>query len=174
MSIVADFDPAFERTIQNEGGYRLVNIPADKGGQTYAGIARNYHPNWPGWRYIDAGDMQNLELSALVRGFYRDEFWEKISGDGISSQMIAEAIFDFAVNAGVGVAAKLAQIVVGATPDGRIGPITLSKLNAMDEGIFVLKYAIAKITRYADICNKDRSQGKFLLGWINRTLRGLS
>jgi len=44
----------------------------------------------------------------------------------------------------------------------------------MDEGTFVLKYAIAKISRYADICNKDHSQGKFLLGWINHTLRGLS
>jgi len=91
--------------IQNEGGYRLVNVPADKDGQTYARIARNYHPNGPGWRYIDCGDMQNLELPALVRGFYRDEFWEKISGDGIASQMIAEAVFDFAVNAGVGVVA---------------------------------------------------------------------
>jgi len=103
---MADFDSAFDRTIQNEGGYRLVNIPADKGGQTYAGIARNYHPNGPGGRYIDAGDMQNLKLPALVRGFYRDEFWEKISGDGIASQMIAEAVFDFAVNAGVGVGCK--------------------------------------------------------------------
>jgi hypothetical protein len=33
-----------------------------------------------------------------------------------------------------------------------------------------MKFAIAKVARYASICNNDRSQNKFLLGWINRTL----
>jgi len=169
-----DFNPAFERMIQNEGGYKLVNIPADRGGQTYAGIARNFHPNWPGWRFIDSNDLQNLELSAQVRSFYRESFWDKISADKINSQMVAETIFDFGVNAGPVTAAKLAQIVIGAVPDGRIGPVTLEKLNAMDEAQFVLKFALAKMARYAEICNKDRSQTKFLLGWLNRTLRGLA
>lgn len=170
---MAEFNPAFDKMIQNEGGYRSVNVPADRGGQTYAGIARNFHPNWPGWRFIDKGDLQNLEISSLVRDFYRTQFWEKISGDQIASQLIAETIFDFGVNAGIATAAKLAQIVVEAVPDGRIGPVTLSKLNGMDESQFALQYAIAKIARYADICNKDRNQSKFLLGWLNRTIRGL-
>lgn len=171
---MATFDPAFDKMIQNEGGYRLVNVQADRGGQTYAGIARNYHPNWAGWRYIDTGDMQNLELSSLVRDFYKTQFWDKVAGDKISSQIIAEAIFDFGVNAGTTTAVKLAQIVVGSVPDGRIGPVTLDKLSNLDETLFAVKYAIAKIARYAEICNKDRSQSKFLLGWINRTIRGLS
>jgi len=38
---------------------------------------------------------------------------------------------------------------------------------------FVASYALAKIRRYSDICNRDRSQSKFLLGWINRSLSGL-
>lgn len=171
---MADFNPAFEEMIRNEGGYRLTSIAGDRGGQTYAGIARNFHPNWPGWRYIDTNDMQNLELSRLVREFYRTQFWEKISGDAMQKQGIAQTIFDFAVNAGVPVAAKLAQLVVDAVPDGRIGPNTLALLDAMDEGAFALKYALAKITRYAEICNKDRTQTKFLLGWLNRTIKGLT
>jgi len=118
--------------------------------------------------------MQNLELSRLVREFYRAQFWEKISGDALQKQGIAQTIFDFAVNAGVPVAAKLAQLVVDAVPDGRIGPKTLERLDAMDEGVFALKYALAKITRYAEICNKDRTQTKFLLGWLNRTIKGLT
>lgn len=167
------FDAAFERMIMNEGGYRLTNVANDRGGQTYAGIARNFHPNWAGWRYIDANDLGNLDLSRLVREFYKEQFWDKVSGDAIERPAIAETIFDFAVNAGVSTAVKLAQIVVEAMPDGRIGPATLAKLNAMDD-TFVLRYALAKVARYAQICNKDRTQSKFLLGWINRTIKGLA
>lgn len=171
---MATFAPAFEHMIVNEGGYRLTDVAADRGGQTYAGIARNFHPGWAGWRYIDANDLQDPQLSYLVREFYKTQFWDKVSGDAIERQAIAASIFDFAVNAGVLTAAKLAQLVVGAVPDGRIGPATVEKLNAMDESVFALKYALAKIARYAEICNKDRSQSKFLLGWVNRTLKGAS
>lgn len=170
---MSDFNPAFERMIKNEGGYRLVDVKADRGGQTYAGIARNYHPDWPGWRHIDSGDMQNMQLSSLVRDFYRTQFWDKIAADKINEQPIADTIFDFAVNAGHQTAAKLTQIVVGTVPDGRIGSVTLQKINTMDPTQFILKFAVAKITRYAEICNKDKSQSKFLLGWVNRTLKGL-
>ena len=68
-------------------------------------------------------------------------------------------------------AVRLAQIVSGATPDGKIGPKTLAALNAMDPDKFALAYALAKLARYRDIVTKDRTQQKFLLGWINRTLR---
>jgi lysozyme family protein len=168
---MAQFAPAFREMIRNEGGYRLVDVPGDRGKLTYAGIARNFHPAWTGWRYVDADDLGNRRLAPLVREFYRAEFWDKISGDRIARQAVAQSLFDFAVNAGVTVAAKLAQRVVGAAPDGRIGPLTLGKLNAMDERVFILRFALAKITRYAEICNKDRSQTKFLLGWVNRTIK---
>jgi lysozyme family protein len=171
---MADFDPAFDRTITNEGGYKLTDIAADKGGLTYAGIARKPNPHWAGWRYIDAKDMNNLELSREVRNFYKDEFWDAVGGDDIKDQVIAESIYDFAVNAGVATAVKLAQLVVGSVPDGRIGPRTLDKLNALETSDFVAKYTVAKIARYAEICNRDRSQNAFLLGWINRTIKGLA
>jgi lysozyme family protein len=171
---MADFNPAFETMIRNEGGYKLTNVANDHGGQTYAGIARKFHSSWAGWAIIDRADMGNLELSRLVRDFYKTEFWDVVSGDAIEHQAIAETLFDFAVNAGTSTASKLAQLVVDAVPDGRIGPKTLAALNALDEGVFVLKYALAKVARYAEICNKDRSQSKFLLGWINRTMKGLT
>jgi hypothetical protein len=49
----------------------------------------------------------------------------------------------------------------------------LQKFNNVEPEAFKKAYALAKITRYADICNKNRTQSKFLLGWINRTLSGL-
>jgi lysozyme family protein len=140
---------------------------------TYAGIARNKNPNWPGWNLIDHGAIDNPLLTGMVRNFYKVEFWDRIRGDEITNSVVAENLFNFSVNTGIKVAVKLAQLIVGATPDGAVGDVTLQKFNGVEPEAFKKAYAIAKITRYADICNKNRMQSKFLLGWINRTLKGL-
>ena len=168
---MANFSPAFEAMIRNEGGYQLHTTPGDRGGQTYAGIARKFHPDWTGWTWIDQQALDDPALTAQVRDFYWKNFWERIQGEKIQAQKIAATLFDFAVNAGHRTASKLAQLVVDATPDGVIGQQTLARLNACDAETFVIQYALAKIARYAQIVNRDRSQNKFLLGWINRTLK---
>ena len=50
------FETAYDKMIQDEGGYVLHKIEGDTGGQTYAGIARNKNPNWPGWGFVDRGE----------------------------------------------------------------------------------------------------------------------
>lgn len=167
---MAEFAPIYERMILDEGGYRLTNVAGDRGGMTYAGIARNRHPGWVGWSYIDKGETPP---TALVREFYRSQFWNPIRGDQIVNQIVANDVFNFAVNAGIGPAVKLAQITVGVASDGVVGPVTLAALNKVDPHDFNKAYALAKIARYRDIVQRDRSQSKFLLGWINRTLSNL-
>lgn len=168
---MADFIPAYESMIRNEGGYKLHNVAGDRGGLTYAGIARNRWPRWPGWSAIDRNEIPTTDL---VRDFYLVNFWMAVRGDDITDQRIARSLFDFAVNAGPVTAIKLAQIVAGTTPDGKLGPKTLAALNAMDGEKFVLAYALAKVARYRDIVTNDRSQMKFIIGWLNRTLQGIS
>jgi lysozyme family protein len=168
---MADFNPAFEKMIRDEGGFQLTNVPGDRGGQTYAGIARNANPNWEGWAYIDHKDFGSA--TQLVRDFYKSNFWDRIRGDELAVQAIAESIFNFAVNTGITVAVKLAQLIVGVTPDGAVGPKTVEQLNNCTAEKFLPAYALAKISRYVQICMKDRSQSKFLLGWCKRTLEGL-
>jgi lysozyme family protein len=165
---MSDFLQAFERMIVNEGGYKLHTVAGDRGGMTYAGISRNNWPNWPGWSYLDSGDTPPAEM---VRGFYRSNFWTPLRLEEVQSQDMARTLFDFAVNAGTSTAAKLAQIVIGTTPDGKVGPKTLAALNNYDADLFMARYALAKIARYEQIVTKDRSQGKFLLGWVRRTLK---
>lgn len=165
---MADFAQAYEVMIANEGGYRLTDIKGDRGGQTYAGIARTRWPNWPGWHAVDRGTIPATEL---VREFYRGNFWNRVRGDEIVDQAVAQMLFDFAVNAGAVVAVKLAQVVVGTAADGVIGPKTLEALNRAAAEHFVPSYTLAKIARYRDIVMKDRTQAKFLLGWINRALK---
>ena len=168
---MANFVLAFEQMIKDEGGYVLHEVPGDTGGSTYAGIARNKNPHWDGWAAVDIKDFASA--TPLVRDFYKREFWDKMKGDDIASDEVASSIFNFGVNAGMGMAVKMAQIVVNATPDGGIGAKTIELLNQQNGADFRKSYALAKVARYAEICNRNREQSKFLLGWVNRTLAGL-
>lgn len=116
---MADFLTAHKRTARYEGGY--ANDPQDKGGETYKGIARIMHPKWPGWVIVDGykarhGAMKRGEvikdehLDQLVLEFYRKEFWNKLRGDEIFIQDIANIIYDDAVNTSVIPAVRKAQV----------------------------------------------------------------
>lgn len=170
---MADFTPAFEKMITDEGGYKLSNNKADRGGPTYAGISRVMNPDWEGWAAIDRGEAVP---SDTVRAFYRTGYWDPIKGDELVSQHVAECIFNFAVNTSAPrrpkVAVMLAQAVVSAQVDGSFGEQTLAALNAYDPALFCARFTLAKVARYAGICNHDRSQVANLLGWINRAMEG--
>jgi lysozyme family protein len=106
---MADFKKAWDITGKNEGG--LVNYPADHGGYTYCGITQKNFPDWLGWQIVTKYPFHEgavyPELVPLVMQFYKENFWDKVGGDGIADQDLANQVFDFAVNAGVGEALKL-------------------------------------------------------------------
>ena len=84
---------------------------------------------------------------------------------------MAENIFDTAVNMGVRTASRLTQVTLDVKPvDGIIGAQTLKAINQANPEVFLAKFTLAKIARYASICNRNKSSRKFLLGWINRAL----
>ncbi|MFT5658144.1 MAG: lysozyme family protein [Gammaproteobacteria bacterium] len=88
---------------------------------------------------------------------------------------MAEYLFDTAVNMGPRTASRLAQIALDLLPvDGIIGPMSVGAINAAAPESFIAEYTIAKIARYAYICNKNQTQSKFLLGWVNRGLGGVA
>ena len=165
---MADFEKILKDTINCEGGFVLHDVAGDRGGQTYAGIARRRHPAWPGWQLIDEGRTDGC--GTMVEAFYYQKFWRPIHGDLITNDRIAAATFDFAVNAGPTTSIRAAQRVVEVGVDGLMGPITLAAINASEPESFLDAFALARLRHYAGICNVDRSQAKFLLGWVNRTL----
>lgn len=164
---MAEFVDAFNHVMAIEK-WELTNDPDDLGGQTYAGISRKNWPKWKGWKDVDAGRTPD---SRKVVDFYRDGFWSAICGDDIVSQRIAISLFSFAVNAGTSTAIVLAQRASGSNGDGVVGRNTLAALNTIDPDLFLAKFALAKIARYRDICAKRPEQRKFIMGWINRTLK---
>ena len=176
---MADFIPGFIKTINAEGGY--VHDPDDPGGETYKGVARSRNPGWSGWANIDqlktkSNFPQNLEtdpdLQEKVKALYKANYWDKIQGDKIVDQDIAESIYDFAVNAGPKASAQLAQLAARTTADGIIGPKSIERINSIDKRTFLAVFALAKIQRYVTICEKRQTSRKYLFGWIRRTLSG--
>jgi lysozyme family protein len=160
------FEAALQATLAREGGFVLHEVDGDRGGQTYAGIARAMHPDWAGWLAIDRGDTPATQL---VREFYLDKFWLPLRCDAMHDD-VAKSLFDFGVNVGVATAAKLLQACVGAVPDGQIGAKTLAAVSTVPPELLRARLSLAKVARYAEIVKRNRSQGKFLLGWLSRTL----
>ena len=174
---MADFTQAFQLMIAHEGGYG--NDPDDPGGETYKGVARKIFSKWDGWTKVDilkrqSGFPANLdkdpELQQNVSDFYRVTFWDKINGDQITNQNVANSIFDFGVNAGSGTSGSLAQMVVGAKSDGVIGPDSISAINSFDPDYFLASFTVAKIARYVNIVKKRPTSRKYFYGWVIRAL----
>lgn len=174
---MANFENSLNKTLIHEGGYAFDQD--DPGGETYKGIARNSNNTWTGWQSIDTLKKQpnfpnNLNtdkvLQENIKSFYKTNYWDTIKGNDIQNQAIADSVFDFAVNAGLKTSAKMLQTIIGASPDGNIGPASLAKLNTFDSDYFLALFKVAKIERYMDIIKKRPTSSKYLYGWINRAL----
>jgi lysozyme family protein len=117
-----------------------VNDADDTGGETYKGIARNFWGGWGGWINIDGAKKRpnfpkslysNVILNSLVSDFYKRQFWDKVGGDFIDNQSIADLLVDSAVNEGIKPAVKRAQSIAGMAQTGVVTPELVTKLNSM-------------------------------------------
>ena len=120
-----NFEQCLALVLREEGGY--VNDPRDPGGRTNHGVTQAVWEAFIG-KEVTESDMQNLTVQD-VGPLYRAQYWDKIRGDELPDG-IDYAVFDFAVNSGVGRAAKVLQTVVGVTVDGQIGQHTIDACKA--------------------------------------------
>ena len=115
----ANFDVCLKHLLMHEGGF--VNHPSDPGGMTNLGVTARVWEEWVG-HPVDEKQMRAL-TPALVAPLYRKKYWDACRANELVSGL-DYAVFDVAVNSGVGRAIKLLQSSVGATPDGGYGSIT--------------------------------------------------
>lgn len=139
---MANYKESFDKVILAEGGY--VNDPDDTGGETYLGITRVHHPNAKMFKLIDEvkksfnGKFTNRQMTAKLktmpeivdeaRSIYKTQYWDKVKLDEVPSDKLAHQIFDMAVNAGVSLAIKLAEELVGMKPTGKLTDTLITKL----------------------------------------------
>ena len=115
------FSEALEVILHHEGVY--VNHPKDPGGETNLGVTKRVYEDFGGTK-----DMKELTKED-VEPIYKKNYWDRVKGDDLPEGLDL-CIFDFAVNAGPGRAAKFLQKLIGVTQDGGIGPQTLGALQS--------------------------------------------
>jgi lysozyme family protein len=157
---MADLDVSIQKTLAHEGIYS--NDPDDPGGETWRGIARKFHPDWPGWMIIDTAKARGAGpetlrddpvLQELVLTFYRDKFAHPLYGQ-INNQEVLDELFDFGFNVNKPNAVKALQeslraLVAGPIIlDGKFGPQTLSALNAVEPKRLLEEFRARQATYY--------------------------
>lgn len=137
---MADFKTAYKKIEAAEGSYCFD--PDDAGGETYKGISRRANPNWDGWISIDAIKKSHPttfkdilkktpELEKKVQDLYKDKYWDCFELDDVPNQLVAEQMFDTAVNQGQTAAIKFAQRVLDLRETGKWSLDLLNKLVAI-------------------------------------------
>lgn len=171
---MADFNSALAKTLNLEGGYS--NNPYDTGGKTMYGIteatARAY-----GYQ----GEMRNLSLE-FAKDVYRRGYWSSIRLDEVSSQLLAENLFDCGVNCGTKTAIRFLQRALnvlnkratkwsdieinGEMNDSTIQCLVAALKSKSMETSLIKLFNVLRGEYYVRIAEKREANEEFMLGWI--------
>ena len=166
---MAQFEIAIPHVLAWEGLY--ANHPADPGGETMRGITDRLDGDVDGMIDVDGdgeGDVRVKDLTEeQAKVIYKRRFWDRMQGDKIKSQLIANIMFDGFVNCGFN-GIRMMQNILNVKSDGIVGPITLCMINAADEILLYNRYKEARIRYYEELAERKPQLKVFLKGWLNR------
>jgi len=194
---MASYKKAFKKFygIEHTSNKDVLHHNKKEKGLTFYGIYETAHPHLKMWEYIylvlkkvryspeqsraerkgklERASVQLVENDNLVdevKAFYYEQFWKPIRLDFIDSQKIAEELFFFYVNTGKKrKTVMMAQLIVGAVPDGFIGVETIEKLNSYPVDDFDRFYDLKEMEYHARLVQANPKQYLLnLVGWIRR------
>lgn len=154
---------SFKAMLKHEGGYS--NHPRDPGGMTNLGVTKRV---WDAYTGTSADEKTMRSLTPeMVEPLYKKNYWDAVCADQLPSG-VDFSVFDFCVNSGPGRATRTLQTVVGAKPDGDIGPKTLAAVEKyvddMGATILIEEYNDARLTFLKSLS----TWGTFGKGWERR------
>lgn len=147
--------------LQYEGGY--VDHPRDPGGATNMGITIGTLANHRRQR-VSKQDVRNLTLEEAEE-IYLKNYWTPCKCD-LWSPGIDFAVFDCAVNQGVGDARRFLQRAARVTADGIIGPITIQAVQTGNPLHILHEFQAQRMNDYGGLGGFKT----FGLGWSRRLM----
>jgi len=171
---MADFNSFFPTLLKHEGGF--VNDPVDPGGATNKGVTLATFKQCAQSLLGIAPTLDNLRnlTDAQAGTIYKALYWDKVCGDKLEPQELANIVFDFQVNAGANASRLLQRVLnsLGAKPqlavDGAIGPGTLAAVASADPQKLYSAYKQGRKDYYNNLVAQRPPLGKFLKGWLAR------
>jgi len=156
------FEDCFAAVVGHEGVFSTDR--GDPGNWTGGKIGEGA---FKGTKYgIAASQYPHLDIVNITLGeaaaIYRDDYWSRIRGDELPAAW-RMAMFDTAVNMGVGTAIRMMQDALGVMVDGSIGPRTLAALQAADNRKLA-RFFSRRVKRYSELATFPRHWD----GWLTR------
>lgn len=173
-----DVDALIGGVIAREGGY--VNHPHDRGGPTIWGVTERV-ARANGYR----GAMVAMRRETAI-SIYRSQYWTAphLNLVAMAAPMVAEELFDTAVNMGAAVAGEFLQRALNVLTsaklkiDGRIGPRTLDALkgylsqrrNQDGEAVLFKAVECQQGHRYIELAEGRMKNRSFIYGWLRHRI----
>lgn len=183
-----NFDAAITIVLKHEG--KLSDDPSDRGGITNYGISLRYlkslvasNPELMSEydknhdKIIEGYDISNMTLEEAIK-IYKKNFWDAPGFGKLKSQLLANKIFDLAVNVGPKKAIEFLQEACNKlhntnhlSVDGRLGEKTLESVNSLEDKDSEMLVGVIKEISYEYynyIATRHPAYKKFLKGWLKR------
>lgn len=145
------------------------NDPDDLGGATMVGVTIATYEAYcrkKGYPRPTVERLRNISYAQWL-DILKTMFWDKWQADRINNQSVAEILVDWVWASGkYGI--TIPQQVLGVTPDGVVGPKTLSALNAQDPKKFFARIMAERKAFIERICVSRPKNNKFKKGWLRR------
>ena len=151
-----NFDVAFDRLMDHEGGY--VNDPNDPGGETKYGISKRSYPD---------EDIQGMTKDRAKQIFRRD-FWDKVNADRLHDGVAWQAA-DFAYHSGPETAVRYLQRALGVADDGHWGPRSQAAAEEVSETDQIMRL----IGERLDFLTRLKNWPHHGRGWARRMAQNL-
>jgi len=163
------------KVLKAEGGYQ--NDPSDTGNYNSEGdlVGTNYGISAPVYEafmgdVISQYAMETMPLQHAV-AIYKPQYWDKLKGDNIKTQEVADVLVDHGVNTGVSRASEMVQEILNDSfnknlvVDGAVGDLTIAAMNSVNQVQLHSVIVNARISYYESL---RHLYPQFINGWLNR------
>lgn len=162
------FERFFDRLIGHEAGFSSdTKDPGNwTGGKVGVGVCRGTKFGIAANTYPDL-DIKNLTLDQ-AKAIYKRDWWDALDAEKINSAIVYQ-MWDFAINSGMSTAKRELQRAVDVATDGKIGAITIAKINLMELNDVLMRYNANRLY-YMTCLSTWPTHGK---GWVRRVVGNL-